>query len=105
MVFEPGVTSPLRRGRLFVLAGQALRIAPDAEIIDDDLFLGALDGVPCFARGVDRDADATPLRQLFGLLSDDEFAVAGRALGLVAWDRDHRYCGRCASATLRSTTE
>jgi NAD+ diphosphatase len=105
MVFEPGVSSPARRGRLFVLAGQALRIAPDAEIVDDDLFLGALDGVPCFARGVERDAEATPLRQLFGVLSDDEFAVAARALGVVAWDRDHRHCGRCGSATVRSVTE
>ena len=105
MVFEPGVTSPVRRGRLFVLAGQALRISPAAEIVDDDLFLGALDGEPCFARGVERDADATPLRQLFGVLTDDEFAVAGRALGLVAWDRDHRHCGRCGSATVRSATE
>ncbi|HEX4453226.1 MAG TPA: NAD(+) diphosphatase [Kofleriaceae bacterium] len=109
MVFEPGVTSPElsdhRHGRLFVLAGQALRIAPDAEILDDDLFLGVLDGEPCFARGVERDADATPLRQLFGVISDDEFAVAGRALGILAWDRDHRHCGRCGSQTVRSATE
>ena len=49
--------------------------------------------------------EAMPLRQLFGTLTDEEFAVAGRALGLTAWDRDHRHCGRCGAATERSTTE
>ena len=39
------------------------------------------------------------------MLSDDAFAVAGRALGLVAWDRDHRHCGRCGAATVRSDRE
>jgi NAD+ diphosphatase len=39
------------------------------------------------------------------VLSDEDFGVAGRALGLTAWDRDHRFCGRCGSPTERSTTE
>jgi NAD+ diphosphatase len=109
MAFEPGVTSPVRRGRLFAMAGQALRVVDnrvaEADVTDDDLFLGTLDGEPCFARASDGDAAAVPLRQLFGVLSDDEFAVAGRALGVLAWDRDHRFCGRCGNATARSTTE
>ena len=51
------------------------------------------------------ETEAMPLRQLFGTLTDEEFAIAGRALGLTAWDRDHRHCGRCGAATERSTTE
>jgi NAD+ diphosphatase len=45
------------------------------------------------------------LRQLFGALPDEDFAIAGRALGLTAWDRDHRFCGRCGALTTRSTVE
>jgi NAD+ diphosphatase len=77
----------------------------------DDIYLGILDGEPCFARTLAR-GEAPPegtepvaLRQLFGAISDEEFSVAGRALGLTAWDRDHRFCGRCAAATERSQIE
>ena len=111
MAFTPGLTSSAGRGLVFALSGQALHVAdrrvPDVDCGDDDLFLGELDGRPCFARIGDPPAgcEPVPLRQLFGVISDDEFAVAGRALGLVAWDRDHRYCGRCASPTARSSTE
>src|SRR6185312_15150724 len=107
MTFAPGVTSTARRGLVFAIAGQALHVAdrrvPEAACADDDLFLGELDGAPCFARiGEPPDgSEPVPLRQLFGVLTDDEFGVAGRALGLIAWDRDHRFCGRCASPTMR----
>jgi|HubBroStandDraft_6_1064221.scaffolds.fasta_scaffold14755_2 NAD+ diphosphatase len=110
MAFTPGLTSTAQRGLVFALSGQALHVAdgriPEAERADDDLYLGELDGRPCFARiETLAGCEPVPLRQLFGVLSDDEFALAGRALGLVAWDRDHRYCGRCASSTVRSLEE
>jgi len=111
-MFVPGITSSAASGRLFVISGQALYCrnmqvpegAPDGA---DWLYLGALDGVPCFARTGDAVADAelVPLRQLFGVLSDEEFAIAGRALALTAWDRDHRHCGRCGAPTERSPVE
>ncbi|MEZ5409601.1 MAG: NADH pyrophosphatase zinc ribbon domain-containing protein [Acidimicrobiales bacterium] len=28
-----------------------------------------------------------------------DWALAGRAAQIVNWDRDHRYCGRCATPT------
>jgi NAD+ diphosphatase len=40
------------------------------------------------------------LRALFGTLDDALFALAGRALQLVDWDRTHRHCGRCGTPTL-----
>jgi NAD+ diphosphatase len=115
-VFTPGVTTSATSGRLYVIAGQALCIVrtPDITVptgdAGDALYLGEFDGEPCFARlvephGLPAGSEAVPLRQLFGVLSDEEFGLAGRALGLTAWDRDHRYCGRCGSATERSTTE
>jgi NAD+ diphosphatase len=115
MSFVPGVITSAPRGKLFVVAGQDLCVArapqPTVPIGDagDSLFLGELDGVPCFARLLDDTPPAgtepVSLRHLFGVLSDDEFGIAGRALGLTAWDRDHRFCGRCGTATERSIVE
>src|SRR3989442_13417768 len=39
------------------------------------------------------------LRALFSVLDDAHFALAGRALQLVEWDRTHQYCGRCGTPT------
>ena len=115
MAFTPAVTTTATRGRLFVITGQSLCVVPGARPTlplgdaADALHLGDLDGEPCFARVLDGDpppdAIATPLRQLFGALTDEEFAIAGRALGLTVWDRDHRHCGRCGAATERSAQE
>lgn len=116
MAFTPGVTTTATRGRLFVIAGQALCVVRDPRPtlpvgdVGDALHLGDLDGEPCFACLLGDDpppagSEPVPLRQLYGALTDDEFAVAGRALGLTTWDRDHRHCGRCGAATTRSPTE
>ena len=39
------------------------------------------------------------LRTLFSVLDDAHFALAGRAVQLVDWDRTHQFCGRCGTAT------
>ena len=39
------------------------------------------------------------LRTLFSVLEDPQFALAGRALQLVDWDRSHQFCGRCGART------
>ena len=39
------------------------------------------------------------LRTLFSVLEDAHFALAGRAVQLVDWDRNHQFCGRCGGAT------
>lgn len=68
-------------------------------------YLGALDGAGCWAVGLPDDAE-TPedmrfegLRALYGRVPEALFSVAGRAVQIVAWDRDHRFCGRCGAAT------
>ena len=68
-------------------------------------YLGTLAGRPCWSAEIDADAE-TPaglrfhgLRTLFGRLPETLYAVAGRAAQIVAWDRDHRFCGRCATPT------
>lgn len=73
--------------------------------------LGWLADVPCFAAEV---AEETPppagmqfqsLRRLYGLLDDNLFWVAGRAVQIVAWDRTHRFCGQCGTPTQRRKRE
>jgi NAD+ diphosphatase len=121
VAFTPGITSTATEGRLYVITGQSLCVTYEADggepavpvgpVPRAALYLGDLSGAACFARLLNdgepppEGTDAIALRQLFGALPDDDFAVAGRALGLTAWDRDHRYCGRCGSPTERSKTE
>lgn len=40
------------------------------------------------------------LRRVLGHISDELFAVAGRALQILEWDVSHRFCGRCGAGTL-----
>jgi NAD+ diphosphatase len=70
-------------------------------------FLGLLNGVPCWAADVNGKPPLpfTPLMGLFGELDESRWIVAGRAVQLVAWDRTHRFCGRCGEATEISTND
>jgi len=69
------------------------------------LYLGRLQGVHCWAADFAPDAAAPAgaswegLRPLFSVLDDDHFALAGRALQLLEWDRNHQFCGRCGART------
>lgn len=121
VAFTPGISSTATEGRLYVIAGQSLCVTYDADrgeprvpfgpVPRAAIYLGELEGAPCFARLLadgetpPDGTDALALRQLFGALPDEDFAIAGRALGVTAWDRDHRFCGRCGSPTERSQTD
>jgi len=121
VAFTPGISSSAAEGRLYVVSGQSLCVAyeagggeprvPIGPVPRQALYLGELDGAPCFTRllvdgePAPEGTDPIALRQLFGALADEDFAIAGRASGVTAWDRDHRYCGRCGAATERSATE
>jgi NAD+ diphosphatase len=69
------------------------------------LYLGRLGGVDCFAAELAPEAEVPAgmawegLRPLFSVLDDDHFALAGRAHQLLEWDRNHHFCGRCATPT------
>jgi len=67
------------------------------------LYLGRLRGQDCYAAEVAGEAPAgfswQGLRTLFSVLEDSQFALAGRALQLVDWDRSHQFCGRCGART------
>lgn len=71
-------------------------------------FLGQLERgsgapIPCFSAEVDANL-ALPdgltclgLRQLFTRFEPEIFGLISRAKQIVAWDRDHQFCGRCAA--------
>jgi NAD+ diphosphatase len=69
------------------------------------LYLGLLNNQQCWAAELPKDAEAPAgmswegLRTLFSVLEDTHFALAGRALQLIEWDRTHQFCGRCGTAT------
>ncbi|HEX2643939.1 MAG TPA: NAD(+) diphosphatase [Thermoanaerobaculia bacterium] len=70
--------------------------------------VGDLDGLPAFAVELEAPAEVPAgmelrgLRPLWGVLGEAAWKLAGRAVQIVAWDRDHRFCGRCGSATVLS---
>jgi NAD+ diphosphatase len=78
------------------LGGDALRT----------LYLGRLRGRDCWAAELAPEAPPPAqnlswqgLRALFSVLEDPHFALAGRALQLLEWDRTHQFCGRCGTPT------
>ena len=68
-------------------------------------YLGSIDGKPCCSAEL-ADGTVTPegmafigLRQLFGMIEGDLFAVAGLARQIIEWDKTHQYCGKCGGPT------
>ena len=45
------------------------------------------------------------LRKLWGRLDEETWKLAGRAVQLVEWDRNHRFCGRCGTPTVAKAEE
>ncbi|WP_319242894.1 NAD(+) diphosphatase [uncultured Propionivibrio sp.] len=74
------------------------------------LLVGDWQGAPCYAADVDATpaglaGELTGLREVFGVAGAEAFALAGRASLLLDWQRNHRHCGRCATPTVKRTTE
>lgn len=75
----------------------------------EGIFVGLLDGAHVWA--VDAGAEVAgstvhvDLMSLHGRVGEEEWLAAGRAVQLVEWTRNHRFCGRCGSPTQVSRTE
>jgi NAD+ diphosphatase len=69
------------------------------------LYLGRLDGRPCFGIPLEAEPEAPPgyafagLRELFGRLEEQLHGVAGRAFQTIEWYLSHAFCGRCGTPT------
>jgi NAD+ diphosphatase len=74
-------------------------------------FLGTLDGQPCYSAELPQDAAIADgmavrgLRELYGVLDEDLYVVASRAIQIMEWDRTHQYCGCCGTPTTQLPTE
>lgn len=83
----------------------------DGEPDGPAIFLGVLDGRHCWAVDADADADAEGMEEfvdlfrLWASVDETTWAVAGRAVQLVEWQRTHRFCGRCGTPTVDAPGE
>ncbi|ALG66806.1 NAD(+) diphosphatase [Beggiatoa leptomitoformis] len=127
-LFTPSVTPPeqqtvalwfvFRRDRLLVLEqDQDIRVPRWQTFSESGLpmirqhFLGTWGKHPCYS--VETVEQGNPptgfnfisLRALTLELSHDLFTLAGRAIQILQWDRDHQFCGRCGHAMQALPTE
>jgi NAD+ diphosphatase len=84
----------------------------DAEIAGRSLFVGTVFGRHCWAVDEDgwhrnsvEEVAFVDLMRLFGEADEPTWVAAGRAVQLVEWARNHRYCGRCGQPTEESPGE
>ena len=75
-----------------------------AEAIIASHYLGELSGEACGVHLLSTQVSVggcewRGLRSLLGCVSEQQFALAGRAMQVITWDSDHRFCGRCGTAT------
>lgn len=99
-VFRDGqLVSELRAPEPCALTGDQL--AANGWTVCREQYIGSWQGRPCFAVEIEAEAldpmqhHCGSLYQLLGRVEEPLFALAGRAAQLLAWERDHRYCGRC----------
>ncbi len=77
---------------------------------DQALHIGAWQGEPCYAIEVEVLPHGVvgapvPVRSVFGLAGEAAFALVCRASQLLDWKKNHRYCGHCATSTIRKPNE
>jgi NAD+ diphosphatase len=121
--FVPSVTPPQAQSApawWFAFRGNQLLVQEDADAATVPLaldlsvigpapvrtqYLGTLAGRDCFSAELEADTIAPAgmtfrsLRELYGRLDDELYALAGRAAQIVEWDRTHQFCGRCGAST------
>lgn len=115
----------VKPGWWFITAGDRLLVRPREEGVDlpvalewpfadwpsaQPLYLGSWQGRSCHA--VEAPNLKPPpglmfegLRGLWSRLDEGLLGVAGQALQLIEWDRNHKFCGRCSAPTQRRTDE
>ncbi len=66
-----------------------------------DCFVAELEGTPAAPEAM----QFRGLRSLFGVIEDDLFSLAGRAIQILHWHREHRFCGKCAAPMIDRRSE
>lgn len=74
-------------------------------------YMGQLNGTHCYAVELEPQTTAPNgltlkgLREAYSALGDERFAVAGRAIQIIDWERTHKFCGRCGTKTVTMENE
>jgi NAD+ diphosphatase len=106
---RPPVYLPVRDGQ--ILVGPDETPWPTTAPAGEEFMIGSIDERAVVAVRAEAGDGAGPgldwlgLRQLHRRVSEQWWAIAGRALQIVEWDSTHRFCGRCATATDRIARE
>ena len=109
---EPALWFAFRRAEILVLDGAARPELPCcADLSEHGLvpertqYLGTYGGRHCYAVAL-AETGALPqgwsvlgLRDLFGIVETGVAVLSGRAFQILEWDRNHRFCSRCGTAT------
>lgn len=122
-VFVPGVVGPesfesavwfaFSGGKMLVQSNAAGVQIPQSEKLPSlgvepvsEHFLGYFNRQPCYAVELaecqnaamdEQDLQLMDMRPLAMSLDENVFMLAGRALQVLKWHRDHRFCGRCGA--------
>ncbi len=115
---DPSWWFAFRGSELLVrLEGSGARLPTGAEwsalsLAGDEVHaVGDREGAACYAVGLAEGTEPPEgtafqgLRRLWGLLDEETWKLAGRAVQIVEWERNHRFCGRCGAATERQQGE
>ena len=81
-----------------------LGLASDFGNPADILLVGEWQGIPCHAAEIDKlpenfAGELVSVRSLLNLAGLKAVSIAGRAIQLLDWRKNHRYCGRCGTLT------
>jgi NAD+ diphosphatase len=119
--FIPSGNSPSERKGLawwFIFLKEKLLVSTEEDrvtipLIDDlydfgldpseEVYLGTLEGKPCYAVALAESQSAPmgmsflDLRQLYGRINPDLIPIAFRALHLLHWSQNTRFCGQCGT--------
>jgi len=75
------------------------------------LYLGTLRDSHVFAGEIAKENNISfgwqwkHLRSLYPVLNEETFAIAGKALQLIHWDRTNQFCGHCGNSTFHRQDE
>lgn len=84
--------------------------AADFGLAEEPLLAGSWHGLPCHAADVEAlpehiPGEIVPVRSLFDLAGMPAFSLAARAIQLLDWRKNHRFCGHCGTPTGKLPTE
>jgi NAD+ diphosphatase len=107
-----------KEGLWFIFSKDMLLISEDAHVpchhnfpLQRSIYLGTLRDTHVFAGEIAEENNIpcgwkwAHLKSLYVTLNEEMFAIAGRALQLIHWDRTSQFCGHCGNPTIHRQHE